>query len=76
MAINFERLDEKAVMVTEPGSHFILIDKTERGWGAKGYFNGGADISVGHKFPTYEAAYDALKDKVAGAITKLLVVEL
>ncbi|EBA0126135.1 hypothetical protein EW589_19865 [Salmonella enterica subsp. enterica serovar Typhimurium] len=76
MAINFEIVDETTTTVTEPGSYFILIDRNERGWGAKGYFNGGANIMVGHKYSTYEAAYYALKDKVASAAGKLLAVEM
>ena len=76
MTINFEVIDEITVTITEAGSYFILLDKNERGWGAKGYFNGGADIMVGHKYTTYEAAYYALKDEVASAVGKLLAVEL
>lgn len=75
MAINFEKLDDKTVTVSVPGA-FILLDKNGRGWGAKGYFNGGADLTVGHKYTDPESAYYALKDKLAIAVSKLMLVEL
>lgn len=76
MAINFEKLDDTAYMVVESGSYFILLESNVRGWGAKGYFNGGADISVGHKYQSHEDAYQALKEKVESAIGKLSAVQL